>query len=285
MKILVLGAGGMAGHMIALRLQAAGYDVTGLARRELVYFPSLVMDIRDTVPLQQEITKYDVIINAIGILPASIHTHLAHSVWINTYLPHFLAEITKQTPTKVIHMSTDCVFSGKEQGNYTENSLCTETNYYGRTKALGELIDDKNLTFRTSIIGPDINPHGTGLFHWFMQQELPVKGFQKVIWTGVTTLELADAMDAAIQQKLTGLYHLVNNQTINKYDLLHLFNQHKKNAISIETDTTFVSDKSLVTTRTDFSFQVKSYQVMINDMKNWIIRHQSLYPLYQMTTD
>ena len=101
-------------------------------------------------------------------------------------------------------MSTDCVFSGKT-GGYDESSLRDGETFYDRSKALGELENQKDLTFRNSIIGPDLNEEGIGLFNWFMKQTGEINGYTKAMWTGVTTLTLAKAMESAVQQGLTGL--------------------------------------------------------------------------------
>ena len=94
-------------------------------------------------------------------------------------------------------MSTDCVFSGKT-GWYSETSSRDGETFYDRSKALGELENNKDLTFRNSIIGPDLNKNGIGLFNWFMKQEGQIYGFTKAIWTGVTTLTLAKAMERCV---------------------------------------------------------------------------------------
>ena len=114
-------------------------------------------------------------------------------------------------------------FSGKE-GSYTEDSFKNGIGFYAQSKALGEVINTKDLTFRTSIIGPELKQNGIGLFHWFMNQSGDVSGYKEAFWSGVTTIELAKAIDQAIDQKLTGLYHLVNNNKISKYDLLDYIN-------------------------------------------------------------
>lgn len=279
MKLLILGAGGMAGHMMVLRLTELGYDVVGLARRKLSFCENIVADITDEKVLKDILCRehYDVIVNAVGILPKSINENPANGIWINAYFPHFLAEITADTKTKIIHLSTDCVFSGHDKGSYRESDLPTARDYYGRSKTLGELNDRKNLTFRTSIVGPDINKNGVGLFHWFMKQDEQVNGFTNVIWTGVTTLTLANAVHAAIKDNLTGLYHLVNNQVINKYELLKLFNGLRKRPVEIIPMDDFVADKSLLNTRIDFHFIAPSYSEMVSEMGAWIAVHKELY--------
>lgn len=282
MKLLVLGAGGMAGHLIAVYLREAGYDVTGLARRELSHCKGIVGDVTDFPFLKNIILshEYDAVINAVGLLNQYAEADKAAAVLVNSYLPHYLSELTRKLKTRIIHMSTDCVFSG-QRGGYRESSPKDGESFYDRSKALGELINDKDLTFRNSIIGPDINENGIGLFHWFMLQKGQVQGYSKVIWSGVTTLTLAKAMDQALKENLTGLYHLVNNNTISKYELLMLFNKYmRKGSMEIKPCSSPVLDKSLINTRSDFSFQVPDYETMVREMGVWIEDHRELYPHY-----
>ena len=202
------------------------------------------------------------------------------SVYVNSYLPHLLAIFTKNMKTNVIHLSTDCVFSGKK-GNYHEDSFCDGETFYDRTKALGELNDEKNLTFRCSIVGPDMKKEGIGLMNWFMKQEKEIYGYRYAIWTGVTTLTLAKAIEAAAKENLKGLYHLVNNQTISKHDLLDLFNCYlRNNEIKILPSDTVKVNKSLKNTREDFSFCVPSYKQMVIEIKEWIDEHRQIYSHY-----
>ena len=177
-------------------------------------------------------------------------------------------------------MSTDCVFAGNS-GPYSESSLKDGRTFYDRTKALGEINNNNNLTFRNSIIGPDMKSNGIGLFNWFMKQDSDIIGYNKAIWTGVTTLTLAKAMEKAIADDLSGLYNLVNNSSISKYQLLKLFNNEFKNGeINIIKDENFVLDKSLINTRIDLNFKVPSYEEMILEMKDWIFMNKHYYPHY-----
>lgn len=282
MKILVLGATGMAGHTISLYFKEAGHDVTAFSRREFKYCNNIIGDITDFSFLKKIIVqgRYEAVINAIGILNQDAENNKSKSVLINSYLPHFLAEITKDSKTRIIHMSTDCVFSGKT-GGYTESSLRDGETFYDRTKALGELENNKDLTFRNSIIGPDCKKDGIGLFNWFMKQKGQVNGFTTAIWTGVTTITLAKAMECAVKENLTGLYNLVNNRKISKFELLKLFNRHMKNdQITILPSDKVSLDKSLVNNRNDFTFKVPGYEEMIVEMKEWIENHKELYSHY-----
>lgn len=282
MKLLILGGTGMAGHTISIYFKEAGHDVTAFTRRKIDYCQNIIGDITDFKALKEIIlsTEYDAIINAVGILNQDAEDSKSSAVLINSYLPHFLSDITKDRKTKIIHMSTDCVFSGKE-GNYSESSFKDGETFYDRSKALGEIDNSKDLTFRNSIIGPDMNENGIGLFNWFMKQEGTINGFTKAIWTGVTTITLAKAMEKALEENVTGLYNLVNNEVISKYELLNLFNTHlKNNTVRILESDKVSLNKSLVNTRTDFSFEVPSYKDMVIEMKEWIENHKEYYQHY-----
>ncbi len=282
MKILVLGGTGMAGHLISLYFKEHGYDVTAFVTKPFYLCPYILGNALDFKRLEEIIRfgKYDVIINCVGILNKFAEDNLNVARRLNADLPHFIADTISSLPCKLIHMSTDCVFAGNT-GPYNEYSLRDGQSVYDRTKAEGEVNDDKNLTFRNSIIGPDMKEVGIGLFNWFMRQQLEIRGYTKVIWTGVTTLVLARAMEAAIHQNLCGLYNLVNNESISKYDLLSLFNEYcKVNPISIRPTDEIILNKALTCTRTDFDFVVPSYKQMVVDMKKWIDNHKDIYPEY-----
>lgn len=281
MKYLVLGAGGMAGHMITIYLKEQGEEVVGVARRPLPFCETIIMDVTKFVDLKFLIydREYDIVINCVGILNKNADSCPDRAVLLNAYLPHYLAAITKNTKTKIIHMSTDCVFSGKK-GHYTEISVPDGETVYDKSKALGELIDHKNLTFRNSIIGPDINYDGIGLFNWFMKQKNDIYGYEKSIWTGVTTLVLAKAIHKASYSNLIGLYNLVNNQTINKFELVKLFIKYSNNCLELHKVDGIICDKSLQCTRRDFDFVIPSYEKMIKDMMEWISQHQDIYQHY-----
>lgn len=280
-KVLVLGATGMAGHVITQYLIDKKYDVVSFSRKKTIFSNSVLGDVTDFPSIESLVSngRFDYIINAVGVLNDFAEENKANAILINSYLPHFLVKITESTKTKIIHISTDCVFSGKD-GNYVENSFKDGNSIYDKTKSLGEIINDKDLTFRTSIIGPDLSSNGIGLFNWFMKQENQVNGYSKAIWTGVTTLTLAKAIEATFYSNLTGLYHLVNNQKISKYELLLIFNKFfKEGKLQIVPDENVVVDKSLINTREDFDFLVPSYEQMIKEMAEWI-EAKNIYNYY-----
>ncbi|MCH4199435.1 MAG: SDR family oxidoreductase [Clostridium tyrobutyricum] len=281
-KFLVLGATGMAGHIISMYLYERGYDVVTFSKRPFHYCKNINGDAmnKNFVMWMLQEKSYDVVVNCIGILNEYCDREPSKAIYLNSYLPHLIADILKNTNTKLIHMSTDCVFSGKS-GSYSEKSFRDGESFYDRTKALGEVEDDKNLTFRNSIVGPDMKENGIGLFNWFMKQNGIIKGYSKAIWSGVTTLTLAQAIEKATIENITGIYHLVNNESISKFDLLELFNKYMRNEeITILSSDTVNLNKSLVNNRKGFSFQVPSYKQMIIEMKKWIYSHKRLYPHY-----
>ena len=285
MKILVLGCNGMAGHLISLYFKEQGHEVVGFARSisKLLDF-TIVGDASDMILIKNIIKEgnFDAVINCIGLLNQCAEHNKAMAVLLNSYLPHYLVKITKDMNTKVIHMSTDCVFAGND-GPYYEDSFPNGITFYDRSKAMGEINNDKDLTFRNSIIGPDIKESGIGLFNWFMAQEGPIGGFTGAIWTGGTTYTLAKAMDSALKENLTGLYNLVNNESINKFALCSLFNKYFRNGeIEITPNDKLQLDKSLRRKRNDFSFVVLSYEEQVREMREWIDTHKSLYPHYNI---
>lgn len=284
-KILVLGSTGMAGHVMTVFLEECGnYDVFNLAHMKRLNEKSYLCDAADFPKLGAFLDKedFDVIINCIGILNQKATDFKDRAILLNSYLPHFLEARFKDSGTKIVHLSTDCVFSGKT-GSYTESSFKDGDTYYDRTKALGEVCGGRNLTVRTSIIGPDINYNGIGLFNWFMKSTGKINGYVNAIWTGVTTIELAKAVEKAIAIDLSGIYHLVSAESINKYELLLFFKEvFCKTDIQIDKYYNAVADKSLINTRHDFDYKVPDYKTMVSRMKEWILDHPAFYTHYAL---
>jgi dTDP-4-dehydrorhamnose reductase len=278
MKILILGADGMLGHVVKMYFEEKGNEVVCTTRRDRE--SKFFFEIKESVNSIRGIlegVKPDVVINCIGVLNKVAEENKSLAVLINSYLPHYLDELSGEYGFKFLHVSTDCVFDG-EEGNYTEVSEKNAKNFYGQSKALGEVVNERSVTLRTSIVGPDINEKGIGLFKWFMEQEGSVGGYDKVLWTGVTTIWFARCMDMAIEHGLVGLHHCVNNETIDKYSLLELFKKYFGKEIDIERNSEVVSAKTLVRTEASFDFGIPSYDEMIGDMKEWVIDHKELYP-------
>lgn len=284
MKFLVLGCNGMAGHMISLYLKEQGHQVTGFARTKSSLVDSVAGDAADTSFIRDlvGVNRFDSVINCIGLLNQFAENNHAGAVYLNSYLPHYLAQITEGTDTQIIHMSTDCVFSGK-RGQYTEDDLRDGVTFYDRSKALGELEDGKNITLRNSIVGPDIKKTGIGLMNWFLQQKGQVQGYTGAMWTGQTTLQLAKTMEIAAKEKAYGLYNTVPGTSISKCDLLRLFNKYlRNNEVEILPVDKMAADKSLKRTRWDFDYRIPDYETMISELAAWMREHKALYPHYDL---
>lgn len=284
MKFFICGCNGMAGHTISLYLQEQGHNVYGFDLKESKFIKSFACNAFDTQTLARVIKEgnYDSVINCIGILNQFAENNHALAAFLNSYFPHFLAETTQSSCTQVIHMSTDCVFSGS-RGDYAESDLRDNESFYGRSKALGELEDEKNITMRDSIVGPDTNPNGPSLLNWFMAQSGEVNGFTNKMWTGLTTLELAKAMEAAAKERVHGLFNMVPERAISKYELLKLFNHYLKNdSLIVNPVEGAPANLSLKRTRFEFSYLVPDYDKMVADLSAWIYKHKELYPHYNL---
>jgi len=282
MKFLVLGCNGMAGHMISLYLKEQGHDVTGFARSKSRFVDTIIGDAGDTALIKESVDsgKYDSVINCLGLLNQFAEKNKSQAVFLNGFLPHYLADIASGSDTQIIHMSTDCVFSGR-RGQYTEDDERDGQTFYDRSKALGEIEDGKNITLRQSIVGPDIKANGIGLLNWFMQQHGQVNGFTKALWTGQTTLQLAKTMEAAAKEKAHGLYNMVPDTYTSKYELLKLFNHHlRKDELMINPVEGVNADKSLKRTRFDFDYVIPDYDTQVIELAEWIWAHKELYPHY-----
>jgi dTDP-4-dehydrorhamnose reductase len=280
-KVLIIGSKGMAGHMIKEYLIQKEYDVYGTFREKEeknLEMNEFYLDAFDKGKLEEILKKVkpDFVINCIGILNQFAENNPDIAIYVNGYFPHYLDRLSEKYGYKLIHITTDCVFSGKK-GNYTEDDFRDADSYYGRSKAIGEVNNNKTLTFRTSIIGPDINKDGIGLFNWFMKQEGKIKGYSNVFWSGVTTLELAKAIEASFNQNISGIVHLVNNKKISKYDLLKLFSKYMNKDIEIEKYEDYFSDKSLIRTKEEFNYKVPNYEKMIEELSEWIKNKNDRY--------
>lgn len=277
-KILIIGIKGMAGHVIYNYLNKnTDYKVFGIARNIAENNQEISLDVSDTKKLKEIIAyhNFDVIINCIGILNKDAEDNPSKAIWFNSYFPHFLEEITKESQTQIIHISTDCVFNGRK-GNYAENDFKDGEGFYAQSKALGEITNDKDLTIRTSIIGPELK-NGIGLFHWFMNQSGEINGYTLAYWSGVTTLELAKAIEYIVENPLQGLVHLTNGIPISKFDLVNLFKDiWNKNQTTILPYEGKNVDKSLQKSEL-LKYEVKSYKDMLIEQSEWMEEFSYLY--------
>ena len=206
-KVLIFGSAGMLGHIVYQYLKNTNkYFIFDTSFPERLTEASLLLDVtnKDNLFIALKTINPDIIINCIGVLIKSSNENPSNAIYLNSYFPNQLARYTRENSCKLIHISTDCVFSGLK-GNYLEQDFRDSDSIYGRSKSLGEIINAHDLTIRTSIIGPELIRNGEGLFNWFMSQKGDISGYSNVFWSGVTTLELAKCIEKSIDLDITGL--------------------------------------------------------------------------------
>jgi len=277
-RVIIFGSSGMAGHMVYHYLNSfpEQYDVLGISRTIEEGIKSESFDIEDElIECAEFLSEYKphIIINCIGLLVRPCQDDPTRAVFVNSFWPHVLEDASRELNAKVIHISTDCIFDGKN-GPYDETACPTETNWYGRSKALGEIKNDKDLTIRTSIIGPELKDDGVGLFEWFMRQTGEVSGFSNVAWNGVTTLELAKQIHKILllDSNLAGLYHLVTDEPIVKGNLLQVIQDvYGKTDVKVhQTTAAEPRNKVLINNRKgEYNPEIPSYSVQLTELKEF----------------
>lgn len=260
MKILVLGASGMLGNAM-LRVMSAqeAWSVFGTVRGanpalhaaapRAVLIPGIHADQPDSLLAAFAQARPDVVINCVGLVKqlSNAEDPLV-AVPINTLLPHRLARMCEVAGARLVHVSTDCVFSGK-QGSYTELDQADAQDVYGRSKLLGEVDYPHAVTLRTSIIGHEMGS-AHGLIDWFLSQQARVKGYTEAVFSGLPTCELARVVrDFVIPHaSLRGVYH-VAAEPISKHDLLQIVNREYGKNLQIEPDDKVKINRSLDASR------------------------------------
>ena len=257
MKILVLGATGMLGNAMVRRFaEDDRFDVVAAARSsdaKRLFDPHIRAEVVGGLDAEnpESLTSLfaahapDVVINCVGLVKQLAGaSRVLDAVPINALLPHRLARLCGIAGARLVHISTDCVFSGK-QGNYTEADTPDATDLYGQSKLWGEVDAAHAITLRTSIIGPELRS-GHSLLEWFLSQAGPIKGFRRAIFSGLPTSELARVIRDHVvpDPALRGLYH-VSAAPISKLDLVQLFAAEYGRAIDIVPDDALVIDRSL----------------------------------------
>lgn len=260
MKVLVLGGTGMIGHRVWASLSQLGHDVYALCRSDLKddmhTLPGIDwskcwtgIDVTDLSLLEGKIReiKPEIVINCVGIVKQNpLSKDPLTTIHLNALLPHQIAKVCGDNGARMIQMSTDCVFQG-DKGNYQESDNTDATDLYGKSKALGEVVDQEHvLTIRTSTIGLEIHPHG-GLIEWLVSQKnKEIKGFSEAIYSGFPTHTYAKILNEFVlpNHSLHGVIH-ISSQPINKYDLLKMTNEIFDLGIRINKEDSFVMKRGL----------------------------------------
>lgn len=279
MRILILGGDGMLGHQllkhmrrghetrVTLRQDSKAYAGYGLFDNRNAYYG---VNVRSQDRLLEVIADFkpQAVINAVGIVKQrATAKESIPSLEINALLPHRLAVMCKVAGARLVHVSTDCVFSGRK-GGYSEADLSDAEDLYGRSKYLGEVHESHCLTLRTSIIGQELS-RKEGLLEWFLAQKGTIRGFKRAIFSGLTTIELSRVIERLLVEfpEKAGLYH-VSSDSISKYDLLLLIKRKLGLSVEIQPDEAFVCDRSLDSSRfrREFNYEPPSWDAMIEEL-------------------
>ncbi len=263
MKILILGGDGMLGHQlltswsdkhdvrVTLRADQARYAHYGLFDKANAFYG---IDVRAFEVIESVARNFqpEAIVNAVGIVKQRSEAHDAIlSLEVNALLPHRLSQLCGEIGARLIHMSTDCVFSGSK-GMYTENDLEDATDLYGRSKLLGEVHDKQAVTLRTSIIGLELARNkNKSLIEWFLAQKGSINGFTDAIYSGFTTLEMARIIESILidHRDISGLWHVASDP-ISKFELLSKLSEFMgRQDISLSPDSDFCCERSLDSSR------------------------------------
>lgn len=255
---------------VTVRRDFIDYQSFDLFQRATTYdhvdatdFSTVVAAVRDFHP--------DVVVNAVGIIKQlAASKQSIPTLEVNALFPHRLAELTQEIKARLVHLSTDCIFSG-EQGGYTEESTPDATDLYGRTKYLGEVSEPHTLTLRKSLIGPELH-RKVGLLEWILKQNGEARGFRQAIFSGLSTLELARVVEWLLvdHPKASGVYH-VSSEPINKYELMLLVQKAYKLDLIVRPDDTVKIDRSLNSSRfrEDFGYVPPSWESMVHELASY----------------
>jgi dTDP-4-dehydrorhamnose reductase len=279
MKVLILGGDGMLGHQLLITLSAK-HDVRvtlrqdfGSYRRTSLFqptnsFPAVDVRVMDRLLSVLSSFRPDAVVNAAGIVkqrPDGLD--IIPNLEVNALLPHRLALICGATGARLIHISTDCVFSGR-RGQYTEDDSPDPVDIYGHSKLLGEVSQAGAITLRTSIIGLALF-HNTSLIDWFLRQTGTILGYRKAIFSGFTTKELARVIETLLTKHhdASGLYHM-SSSPISKYDLLIGLRERLQRDIHIEPDDEVRIDRSLDSSRfrAEFGYTPPTWDAMLDEL-------------------
>jgi len=289
MKILILGGDGMIGHKMAQVLSVQNHEIFISVRenkdltlksnplKAKVFFNDFL---KDSILDFLDKVNPDVIINAIGItIRRGAAENISDTIYLNSLFPHQISSWAEAFKKRLIHFSTDCVFSGSE-GSYLEDATPNALDYYGKTKGLGEINSKSSLTIRSSMIGPELY-NKTELFEWIINnKEKEINGFSRVMYSGVTTVYMARLLADLIDnhKNLIGIYNIAS-KPISKFELLHLINDNFDLGLIINDNKTVISNKTLNASKIEkvIGFQPPSWDELIFELKKDYMNFIDLY--------
>ena len=286
-KILILGIDGMIGHKIAQLLEQEN-NLFGTTRKTI---GPKKLGLKTSNLIKKDFDKNqslgfldnlnpDIIINCVGITTRRINNdNISNLEFINSRLPHYLNEWTEKNDKRLIHFSTDCVYSGKS-GMYSESDNPDAIDLYGKSKAIGEINNTKALTIRTSLIGREVYNH-TELFEWLYKNKSgKVYGYENVYYSGLTTIRMSKILEKIINYypDLQGVFN-ISSKPITKYSLLNLINRHFKLEIQVKKDLKIKSNKVLISKKiTEITdIEIPTWEDLIVEFKEDCVKYSEIY--------
>jgi dTDP-4-dehydrorhamnose reductase len=262
----------MLGHLLVDYFLSRGYEVAGIIEEDC--------DINQTdLWIRIDSEKPDIIINSYRLVIEPCEADPTRAMYINSFIPKYLGWRYQDSPVRIIHLSTDCVFSGKK-GDYSVADIPDGRSIYSLTKYSGELHNSKDLTIRTSYLGPNLADKNEELFDWLLAQSGEVNGYTNAFWNGVTTLELAKTIEHAIKKNISGLYHLGSETKLSKYELLSIIkNKYSLDHIKINTVNNDLIDRFLIDNRKELS--ISDYDTMFEELHVYMQANRELYNHYR----
>jgi len=280
MRVLILGGSGMLGHRLLQALEARGHEARATLRGTLDSYPRRgplrrdnsipEVELRDGTRLRQVIAGYrpDTVVNAAGlVLQREDASDPILNIELNSLLPHRAAVYCREYAARLIHISSDCVFSGS-RGGYTEADIPDPVDLYGRSKLLGEVGYAPGITLRTSMIGFELNG-AHGLLEWFLAQTGTVRGYRRAIFSGLTTIEMCRVIERILSHDSNrhGVYHL-SAEPISKHDLLCALRDALHLPVEITPADEPAIDRSLDSSRfrEEFRYNPPAWRDMIGEL-------------------
>lgn len=288
MRILIFGGDGMLGHRLLRHFLSAGHETRVTLRRGLDDYARFGLfsrgnafdgtDVRDAGRVAAVVAEFrpEAVVNAAGIVKQRAEARESGiSSEVNALFPHRLAQVCRAHAARLVHLSTDCVFSG-EKGHYTESDRPDPVDLYGETKLRGEVNDPGTITLRTSMIGREL-ARKSGLVEWFLAQKgKTINGYRKAVFSGFTTSELSRLIEKLITRHpdAHGLYH-ASSAPISKFDLLAGLNRRLRLGVTILPDDSVTCDRSLDSTRfrKALGYSPPSWDAMLDELAAEIRQH------------
>ena len=277
MKIIILGPTGILGKTLSIYLKSQNINFSCISRKKGKYL--YLRNFKNLTKLKKLIINENPshIVNCLGVTKFNSSYHLKkQTMFINKDFPKRISKFCYKNKIYFIHISTDCVFSGKK-GNYSEKSIKDAKDLYGRSKALGEVKNKYCITIRTSFIGPELKTNKS-LLNWFLSQKKEVKGFDRAFFSGVTSLELSKIIHKFFLLRNKHFNKIINigGNKISKYLLLCKIKRIFKKKIIIKKSSDFKIDRSLNSHKFQkiSSYKIQSWDKMIKDLSFFMKKHK-----------